>query len=177
MAEQSEIAQPKKKKNPILIAMPILLIVILAIGWKNVEFYLWVKALHVIAVMSWMAGMLYLPRLFVYHASEDTGSETSEKLKIMELKLLKVIINPAMIVTWICGLWLMFSGFVPMGVWFVIKFIAVFLLSGFHGFLSKSQKRFAADENQISEKNWRYLNEVPTVLMIITIIMVIVKPF
>lgn len=167
----------KPKKNLFLVLLPLVLIAILAIGWKNVSFYPWVKALHLIAVISWMAGMLYLPRLFVYHASEEVGSETSEKLKLMELKLLKIIMNPALIVTWICGLWLLFSGFVPMGLWLVIKLVAVIILTGFHGFLAKARKRFAADENKIVEKNWRYLNEVPTGLMILSVVMVIVKPF
>ncbi|MEP2945265.1 MAG: protoporphyrinogen oxidase HemJ [Lentilitoribacter sp.] len=155
----------------------ILFVAFLALTWKNENFYLWIKALHIIAVISWMAGMLYLPRLFVYHASEEVGSPVSEKLKIMEFKLLKVIINPAMMVTWGAGLWLMFSGLVDLAGWFWVKFILVLAMSGAHGWLSKSQKRFAADENQLSEKQWRMANEIPTVLMIGIVIMVIVRPF
>lgn len=150
---------------------------ILAMTWKNVDAYPWIKALHVIAVISWMAGMLYLPRLFVYHAAAETGSSISEQFKVMELKLLKIIIKPAMIVTWACGIWLMFSGLVALEIWFIVKFVLVVVLSGFHGVLSKAQKRFAADENNKSEKQWRYLNEVPTLLMIGIVIMVIVRPF
>ena len=95
----------------------------------------------------------------------------------MEHKLLKVIINPAMIVTWGAGIWLMLSGFVDIGTWFWVKFLLVILLSGVHGWLSKSQKRFAADENKLTEKQWRLANELPTVLMIGIVIMVIVRPF
>lgn len=172
MSEQS-----KPKKNLGVILLPVAVLVLLGFGWNNPDFYLWVKALHIIAVMSWMAGMLYLPRLFVYHASEKAGSPTAEKLELMEFKLLKIIMNPAMIITWMCGLWLMFSGFIAVGMWLIVKLVAVILLSGFHGFLAKSQKRFAVGENQISEKSWRYINEVPTVLMIVTVVLVVVKPF
>ena len=150
---------------------------ILALTWKNADAYLWIKTLHVIAVISWMAGMLYLPRLFVYHSAVKIGSEVSEQFKIMELKFLKIIINPAMIVTWSCGIWLMFSGFLEHGTWLMIKIVFVLILSGFHGVLSKAQKKFAADKNDKSVKQWRYLNEVPTLLMIGIIIMVIVRPF
>ena len=172
----SDIAE-KSKKKPIMAIASILFIAFLALTWKNENFYLWIKALHIIAVISWMAGMLYLPRLFVYHASEAAGSSVSEKLKLMELKLLKVIINPAMMVTWGAGLWLMFSGLVDLAGWFWVKFALVLAMSGVHGWLSKSQKRFAADENQLSEKQWRLANEIPTVLMIGIVIMVIVRPF
>mmetsp|Transcript_14233 Transcript_14233/g.18691 ORF Transcript_14233/g.18691 Transcript_14233/m.18691 type:complete len:174 (-) Transcript_14233:32-553(-) len=170
-------ATTKPSKKPLMAIASILFVAFLALTWKNENFYLWIKALHIIAVISWMAGMLYLPRLFVYHASEEVGSPVSEKLKIMEFKLLKVIINPAMMVTWGAGLWLMFSGLVDLAGWFWVKFILVLAMSGAHGWLSKSQKRFAADENQLSEKQWRMANEIPTVLMIGIVIMVIVRPF
>ncbi len=165
------------KKKVVSGVIYIMFFAILAITWKSVHAYPWIKALHVIAVISWMAGMLYLPRLFVYHAASKVGSDVSEQFKVMELKLLKIIINPAMIVAWGCGIWLIFSGFVPLETWFIIKFILVLVLSGFHGVLSKAQKRFAMDENTKSEKQWRYLNEVPTLLMIGVVIMVIVRPF
>lgn len=167
----------KPKKKPIVLIVSLLFVLFLALSWKNVTFYPWIKALHVIAVISWMAGMLYLPRLFVYHASEKIGSAVSEKFKIMELKLLKFIINPAMMVTWAAGLWLMFSGFVELGGWFWVKLLLVLIMSGVHGWLSKSQKRFTADENKLTEKQWRMANEIPTVLMIGIVIMVIVRPF
>lgn len=168
-------AKPQKKY--LMAIVSVLFIGFLALTWKNENFYLWIKALHVIAVISWMAGMLYLPRLFVYHASEDIGSQVSEKFKVMEFRLLKLIINPAMMVTWGAGLWLMFSGLVALGGWFWVKLILVLVMSGAHGWLSKSQKRFAADENKLSEKQWRMANEIPTVLMIGVVIMVIVRPF
>lgn len=167
----------KPKKKPIVLIVSLLFVLFLALTWKNITFYPWIKALHVIAVISWMAGMLYLPRLFVYHASETIGSPVSEKFKIMELKLLKIIINPAMMVTWAAGLWLMFSGFVELGGWFWVKLLLVLIMSGVHGWLSKSQKRFTADENKLTEKQWRMANEIPTLLMIGIVIMVIVRPF
>lgn len=139
--------------------------------------YVWIKALHVIAAISWMAGMLYLPRLFVYHADVPVLSERSELLKIMEQRLLRVIINPAMIITWVLGLWLAWYGFQFLGTWLHIKFLAVIFLSACHGYLSKSVRLFASDRNEKSSRHWRMVNEVPTVLMIVTVVMVIVKPF
>ncbi|WP_173934389.1 protoporphyrinogen oxidase HemJ [Chelativorans sp. Marseille-P2723] len=139
--------------------------------------YLWIKALHVIAVIAWMAGMLYLPRLFVYHADTPAGSGQAETFKIMELRLLRFIINPAMIVTWVLGLWLGWKGFGFSGGWLHAKIAAVILLSGLHGYLSRAQRMFAADKNTKSARHWRLVNEVPTVLMIVIVILVIVKPF
>jgi putative membrane protein len=139
--------------------------------------YEWVKAFHVIAVIAWMAGMLYLPRLFVYHCDAKPGSEQSEIFKMMERRLLKVIINPAMGATWLLGLWLVYeSGFYRSG-WFHAKFALVIVLSGLHGFLSRAVKDFAADRNQRSAKFYRIINEVPAVLMAAIVILVIVKPF
>lgn len=139
--------------------------------------YLWVKSIHVIAVIAWMAGMLYLPRLFVYHCAAKPGSETSETFKIMERRLLRFIINPAMIVTWIAGLWLAWEIFDFKGGWLHAKILLVVLMSGVHGYLSKATRLFAQDKNTKSAKHWRIVNEVPTVLMILIVILVIVKPF
>ncbi|MCL7998582.1 protoporphyrinogen oxidase HemJ [Brucella sp. 21LCYQ03] len=139
--------------------------------------YLWVKSIHVIAVIAWMAGMLYLPRLFVYHCSAKPGSETSETFKIMERRLLRFIINPAMIVTWIAGLWLAWEIFEFKGGWLHAKILLVVLMSGVHGYLSKATRLFAQDKNTKSAKHWRIVNEIPTVLMILIVILVIVKPF
>ncbi|MGB0919817.1 MAG: protoporphyrinogen oxidase HemJ [Alphaproteobacteria bacterium] len=142
--------------------------------------YLWVKALHVIAVISWMAGMLYLPRLFVYHTQVDVGSAESERFKVMEHKLMRVIINPAMVVTWLMGLTMVFTpGIIDwtVDIWFHVKFTLVILLSGVHGMFSKWRKDFAADQNQKSEKFFRLMNEAPTLMMIAIVIMVIVRPF
>jgi putative membrane protein len=142
-----------------------------------VELYPWVKAAHVIAVISWMAGMLYLPRLFVYHAEAEKGSEKSETFKVMERRLLRAIINPAMVVTWVLGLWLAWRGFSFSGGWLHAKITAVLLLSGVHGYLSAAVRRFAEDRNEKPSRHWRIVNEIPTVLMIVIVILVVVKPF
>ena len=139
--------------------------------------YLWIKALHVIAVIAWMAGMLYLPRLFVYHCVAEVGSKQSETFKIMERRLLKAIINPAMIVTWLAGLYLAWSGGWFAAGWFHGKLLLVLVMSGVHGFFVRWVKDFAADRNTKSQKFYRIINEIPTVLMIGIVILVIVKPF
>lgn len=143
------------------------------------SYYEWVKALHLIAVISWMAGMLYLPRLFVYHADADKGSELSETLKIMERRLLRIIINPAMIVTWVLGLAMLFANtsLLTSGGWMHAKLFLVVVISGFHGMLARWRKRFLRDENKHTAKFYRQINEIPTVLMIGIVILVIVKPF
>ena len=139
--------------------------------------YLWLKAAHVIAVIAWMAGMLYLPRLFVYHSTAEAGSAQSETFKIMERRLLKAIINPAMIATWVLGLWLAWEGgFVKAG-WLHGKLALVVALSALHGLFARWVKDFAADRNPRSPKFYRIINEVPTVLMIGIVILAIVKPF
>ena len=139
--------------------------------------YEWAKALHVIAVISWMAGMLYLPRLMVYHAESQKGSIQSETFKIMERRLLKGIINPAMIVTWVLGLYLAWSAFAFKGGWLHAKILLVLVLSAIHGMLSKHVRNFANDRNEKSSRYFRILNEVPAVLMLGIVILVIVKPF
>jgi len=135
----------------------------------------WIRAVHIIAVIGWMAGMLYLPRLFVYHCQADIGSIQAQTFKVMERKLLRIIINPAMIIVWISGLWMAWKLFGFHGGWLHLKIMVVVLLSGFHGFLAGSTRRFAGDRNQLSQKTWRILNEVPTFLMIIAVIAVVVK--
>lgn len=145
--------------------------------WFTITAYPWIKALHVIAVISWMAGMLYLPRLFVYHCEAEVGSKQSETFKVMERRLLKAIINPAMIVTWLAGLYLAWSGHWFSSGWFHGKLALVIVLSGIHGFFSRWVKDFAADRNTRSQKFYRIINEVPTVLMIGIVILVVVKPF
>lgn len=139
--------------------------------------YPWIKALHVIAVISWMAGMLYLPRLFVYHAEAEIGSDKAETFKVMERRLLRAIINPAMMVTWVLGLWLAWRGFQFSGGWLHAKLGLVVALSGVHGYLSASVRRFAQDQNVKASRHWRIVNEIPTVLMILIVILVVVKPF
>jgi len=135
----------------------------------------WIKALHVIAVIAWMAGMLYLPRLFVYHCQAEAGSVQAQTFKIMERRLLRAIINPSMIIVWITGLWMAWKIFGFHGGWLHLKIMVVLLLSAFHGFLSRSTRRFATDNNRLSQKTWRVLNEVPTLLMIVAVIAVVVK--
>jgi putative membrane protein len=139
--------------------------------------YLWVKALHVISVIAWMAGMLYLPRLFVYHCAAEPGSVQSETFKVMERRLLKAIINPAMIATWVFGLWLVWLGGWAFATWFQAKFVLVMVLSGVHGMLSRYVRDFAADRNRYSQKFYRIINEVPTILMIAIVLLVVIKPF
>lgn len=139
--------------------------------------YEWIKALHVIAVIAWMAGMLYLPRLFVYHCDVSQDSPQSETFKIMERRLLKAIINPAMIVTWLAGLWLVWYGGWYLAPWFHAKFVLVLIMSAIHGLYTRYVREFAEDRNTRSQKFYRIINELPTVLMIGIVILVIVKPF
>ena len=142
--------------------------------------YLWVKAFHIIAVISWMAGLLYLPRLFVYHSECGQNSDQSETFKVMERRLLKAIMAPAMMVTWALGLTLML-GFDAVsseaGYWFHAKLGLVILLTFFHIYLGKLAKEFANDKNQHDSKFYRMINEVPTLLMVAIVILVIVRPF
>ncbi|MFT6220588.1 MAG: putative membrane protein [Myxococcota bacterium] len=124
-----------------------------------------------------MAGILYLPRLFVYHTGAKIGSELDKTLQIMEMKLLRIIINPSMILSFIFGIWLIyFIGF-SSGGWLHAKITLVLILAGFHGFLSKCRKNFAAGSNKKSEKFYRIINEVPAVLMVVIVFLVILKPF
>lgn len=141
------------------------------------DLYSWIKALHILAVISWMAGMLYLPRLMVYHAMSEAGSPQSATFKVMERRLLKAIINPAMVVTWLAGLWLAYSGGWFTAGWFHAKLALVLALSGVHGMLARWVRDFAADRNTRSAKFYRIANEVPTLLMIGIVILVVVKPF
>lgn len=141
------------------------------------EAYLWMKALHVIAVISWMAGMLYLPRLFVYHCGVAVGSEASETFKVMERKLLRYIINPAMVVSWVAGLWIGIRMHFFVDPWFHAKLTLVVALSAAHGYFAKAVADFARDEGNRNHRHWRFMNEVPTLIMIAVVILVIVKPF
>lgn len=161
-----------------VIALAIFAVATALLFWLNpVGLYPWIKAFHVIAVISWMAGMLYLPRLFVYHAEAEIGSEKSETFKVMERRLLRAIINPAMMVSWVLGFWMAWSIFGFSGGWLHAKLTAVVALSAIHGYLSASVRRFAEDKNVKNSRHWRIINEVPTVLMVAIVILVIVKPF
>jgi putative membrane protein len=139
--------------------------------------YLWIKALHVVSIIAWMAGMLYLPRLFVYHAEAEPGSRQSETFKVMERRLLRGIINPAMIMAFLTGAYLAIeAGWFREG-WFHGKLTLVILMTAVHGFLSRWRRQFERDQNVHSAKFYRVVNEVPTVLMLGIVILVIVKPF
>lgn len=142
------------------------------------EHYLLIKALHLIAVMSWMAGMLYLPRLYVYHVDAKPGGELDEKLKIMEHRLLRYIINPAMIASLILGIWLAFIvGKDALGGWFHAKAALLFFMFGAHGLMARYRRKFAKGENIHSAKFFCILNEVPTLLMVFIVILAVMKPF
>jgi putative membrane protein len=149
----------------------------LLVWWRPSGLYLWLKALHVIAVIAWMAGMLYLPRLFVYHCEAEPGSMQSETFKIMERRLLRGIINPAMVATWVLGLWLAFDGGWFASGWLQAKLALVLAMSAMHGLLARWVRDFAADQNRRPQKFYRIINEVPTLLMIGIVILAIVKPF
>ena len=140
--------------------------------------YLWLKALHIVAVIAWMAGMLYLPRLFVYHAAAKPGSELSETFKTMEHRLLNFIMMPAMIVTWIVGIVLLLLQGQWLGAgWFHAKFVAVVLLTVLHGLFAHWVNEFSFDRNPHPAKIYRIINEIPTLLLIIIVVLVVVKPF
>lgn len=141
------------------------------------DVYLWVKAFHVIAVIAWLAGMLYLPRLFVYHADVPVGSPQSETFKVMEGRLLNVITSPAMVIAWVLGIWLVWQSGYWAAPWFHAKLACVLILSGLHGYLSAATRAFREDRNTKPARHWRIVNEIPTVLMIAIVILVIVKPF
>ncbi|WP_366653948.1 protoporphyrinogen oxidase HemJ [Fodinicurvata sp. EGI_FJ10296] len=142
------------------------------------DYYSWVLVLHVLSLIAWMAGMFYLPRLYVYHADAKQGSELSETFKIMERRLLRGIINPAMIATWLFGLWLLAlqPGWLEQG-WLHLKLAAVVALTVMHVFFARWRKDFEGDRNARPARFYRIANEVPTVLLIIIVISVIVKPF
>ena len=144
--------------------------------------YLWLKAFHIIAVIAWMAGMLYLPRLFVYHCVAEKGSVQSETFKVMERRLLRAIINPAMIATWVLGLWLGWLGPDSRYGWFAsgwldAKLVLVLAMSALHGLFARWVKDFAADRNAHTQRFYRIINEVPTILMILIVLLVVLKPF
>jgi putative membrane protein len=139
--------------------------------------YLWLKAFHIIAVIAWMAGMLYLPRLFVYHCAAAPGSAQSETFKVMERRLLKAIINPAMIATWVLGLTLAWQANWWAAGWLHAKIGLVIGMSAVHGFFARCVKDFAADRNTRSAGFYRAFNEVPTLLLIVIVVLAVVKPF
>jgi protoporphyrinogen IX oxidase len=145
--------------------------------WHPLNLYPWFKAFHVMAVIAWMAGMLYLPRLFVYHCEAEPGSRQSETFKVMERRLLRGIINPAMVASWALGLWMVYDGGWMSAHWLQTKLLLVVALSGIHGMLSRWTADFASDRNRHTSRFYRIINEMPAVLMIGIVILVVIKPF
>jgi protoporphyrinogen IX oxidase len=146
-------------------------------GGLLMEYYPLIKAFHIISVMAWIAGMLYLPRLFVYHAGATVGSELSETLKVMERRLIRAIINPAMMMSFGFGVWMLIL--VPGHLeesWMQWKILALVGMTGMHGALSRWRRFFERDANMLSERFYRVINEVPTVLMIAIVLLVVLKP-
>jgi putative membrane protein len=141
------------------------------------DLYGWLKALHIISVIAWMAGMLYLPRLFVYHAAAKPGGELSETLKVMERRLLRAIVNPAMLATWGFGIALAATQGLWGAPWLHAKLLLVLLLSGLHGLLARWRRDFEQDANRRSQRFYRLANEVPTILLIGIVLLVVLKPF
>lgn len=140
-------------------------------------YYLWLKAFHIIAVIAWMAGMLYLPRLFVYHCETTPGTPEYDRFVLMERKLMRIIINPSMIAVWVLGLLLVETLQAWSAGWFHAKLALVIILSGFHGMFSRWRRDFERGENRKNQRFFRFVNEVPAVLMMLIVILVVVKPF
>lgn len=153
------------------------LLAAMLVAYRPDAAYLWVKALHIVAVISWMAGLLYLPRLFIYHTDAVPGSEMSETFKVMERRLYRLIMNPAMMLSWILGLYLAWSVYGFQGGWLHGKLLLVVLLTGVHVFFGRSVRAFQRDDNRVTARQWRFLNEIPALLMIAIVILVVVKPF
>lgn len=143
------------------------------------DLYLWLKALHLSAVIFWMAGLLYLPRLFVYHSTAKKGGELEAKMEEAEVKLLRIIMNPAMIVAFVLGLVILISNasLYAGSVWIYIKILLAFGLIGYHGYLAKTRKAFLNGGRPKSEKFFRRINEVPAIMTLIIVVLAIVKPF
>ncbi len=172
--------EPASKNPASKEAMVVALMAIIFVGamvLAGPSAYLWVKALHVIAIIAWMAGLFYLPRLFIYHCDAEKGSKQSETFKVMERRLLRIIMTPAMVIAWVLGLWLARSGGHLAAHWFHAKLALILLLSGVHGYFARAVRRFGEDSNDMPQRHWRIWNEAPTVLMILIVILVVVKPF
>jgi putative membrane protein len=139
--------------------------------------YLWFKAFHIMAVIAWMAGLFYLPRLFIYHFDVPPGSESSELFKVMERRLYSIIMNPAMMIAWAFGLYVAWTSFGMMGGWLHAKLAFVVVLTGVHVYYGRAVQAFARDERPKSQRHWRIMNEAPALLMIVIVLLVILKPF
>ncbi|PYE41561.1 putative membrane protein [Rhizobium sp. PP-F2F-G20b] len=175
---QTDAPAGRKSRVRAFVALSVLVTIIVGlIVWQPADLILWIKALHVVAVISWMAGLLYMPRLFIYHTDAEPGSQTSETFKVMEQRLMNVIMRPAMMITWTLGLYLAWSVYGFQGGWLHAKILAVILLTGVHVHYADAVGRFSRDGTRRTARYWRLMNEVPTVLMIVIVILVIVKPF
>jgi putative membrane protein len=139
--------------------------------------YLWIKAAHIVSVIAWMAGIFYLPRLFVYHADEPPASGTSATFKVMERRLYRAIMTPAMIVAWLAGLALVWLSGAWGEPWLMAKLALVVALTGFHFWLGARLSDFATDRNRMSSRAWRIANELPTLLVVAIVVLVVIKPF
>ncbi len=179
MTERQTDAGPgNRARMRAIVAIALFLVLLTALFlWQPDNLYLWIKALHIIAVMSWMAALLYMPRLFIYHTDAVPGSDQSETFKMMEQRLLKVIMNPAMMISWMLGLYLAWSVYGFQGGWLHAKLLFVVFLTGVHMLFARAVRAFARDENSRSARYWRLMNEAPTLLMILIVIMAVVKPF
>lgn len=177
MASLAEPTPLKQYGGHVLATVVLAALVTGLVYWLPDGAYLWMKAVHVIAVIAWMAGLLYLPRLFVYHVDAEVGSVQSETFKVMERRLLKAIMTPAMIVSALTGFWIAIAIHGFQGTWLHVKLVLIVVLFAMHGHLAASVRRFAGDANTRSSRYWRLMNEVPTVAMIGIVVLVIVQPF
>lgn len=159
------------------IAIAVFLAVAAALYVFSDNAYLWFKALHVMAVIAWMAGLFYLPRLFIYHHDKALGSESSETFKIMELRLYRFIMNPSMMIAWAFGLFIAWDGGWFSSGWLHVKLMAVVLLTAAHVYYGRAMRAFGRDERPLTTRHWRMLNEIPAILMIVIVLMVVLKPF
>lgn len=175
---QTDEKPGRRARRRAAVALAIFVLLLLTVlFWRPDDLSLWIKALHVIAVISWMAGLLYLPRLFIYHTDAPIGSEQSETFKMMEQRLYRVIMNPAMMLSWLLGLQLAWTVYEFEGGWLHAKIAMVVLLTTVHVMFGRSVRKFAEDGPRKTARYWRLVNEIPTVLMIVIVILVIVKPF
>lgn len=175
---QTDSAPGKRARLRAIVALTVFVALLVALfAGQPDDLYLWIKALHIIAVISWMAGLLYLPRLFIYHTDAPSGSVQSETFKTMERRLMKVIMNPAMMIAWVLGLYLAWSVYGFRGGWLHAKLLCVVLLTLVHVHFSRAVTSFQQDANRKSARYWRLMNEAPTLLMILIVILAVVKPF
>ena len=159
------------------IAIAVFLAAAAALHAFSDDAYLWFKALHIMAVIAWMAGLFYLPRLFIYHHDKAVGSESSETFKVMETRLYRFIMNPSMMIAWAFGLFIAWDGGWFSAGWLHVKLLAVLLMTAAHVYFGRAMRRFARDERPLTTRHWRMLNEVPAVLMIVIVVMAVLKPF